>query len=149
MLEFEPQQAAGGIKNVTMNEPFFQGHFPGYPDHARGAGGGGDGAGRSADHAGRDSPTGTRSWRCLPGIEKAKFRRPVTPGDQMRFEVDVLSFRSRAGRIEGRASVDGKLACEATLTCAVVTREREERAHGDTPHAGGAGGGAAAATETA
>ena len=65
------------------------------------------------------------------GIERAKFRRPVTPGDQLRIEVDVLSFRTRAGRIEGRALVDGKLACEATLTCPVVPREREKRAHGD------------------
>jgi 3-hydroxyacyl-[acyl-carrier-protein] dehydratase len=66
-------------------------------------------------------------------IERAKFRRPVTPGDQLRIEVEVLAFRSRAGRIVGRALVDGKLACEATLTCQVVTRERERRAHGDEP----------------
>jgi len=54
-------------------------------------------------------------------------------------------MRSRAGRIAGRALVDGKLACEATLTCAVVTREREQRAHGDKPpdqDASGAGAGA-------
>jgi len=55
----------------------------------------------------------------------------VTPGDQLRIEVDVLSFKTRAGRIEGKAFVDGKLACQATLTCAVVTREREKRAHGE------------------
>ena len=61
------------------------------------------------------------------GIERAKFRRPVTPGDQLRIEVEVLSFRTRAGKIQGRATVDGKLACEATLTCAVVTRERERQ----------------------
>ena len=61
------------------------------------------------------------------GIERAKFRRPVTPGDQLRIEVDVLSFRTRAGRIEGKAYVDGKLACEATLTCQVVPRVREPR----------------------
>jgi 3-hydroxyacyl-[acyl-carrier-protein] dehydratase len=61
------------------------------------------------------------------GIERAKFRRPVTPGDQLRIEVDVLSFRTRAGRIQGRAMVDGKLACEATLTCQVVPRVREAR----------------------
>jgi 3-hydroxyacyl-[acyl-carrier-protein] dehydratase len=67
------------------------------------------------------------------GIERAKFRRPVTPGDQLRIEVEVLSFRTRAGKILGRATVDGKLACEATLTCAVVTRERERKAHGDSP----------------
>jgi hypothetical protein len=59
------------------------------------------------------------------GIERAKFRRPVTPGDQLRIEVEVLSFRTRAGRIEGKAFVDGKLACEATLTCQVVPRVRE------------------------
>jgi 3-hydroxyacyl-[acyl-carrier-protein] dehydratase len=59
------------------------------------------------------------------GIERAKFRRPVTPGDQLRIEVEVLSFRPRAGRIDGKAYVDGKLACEATLTCRVVPRTRE------------------------
>ena len=79
------------------------------------------------------------------GIEKAKFRRPITPGDQLRIEVNVLAFRSRAGRIEGRATVEDKLACEATLTCAVVTREREQRAHGDAPAAESA---AAPAAET-
>ena len=63
----------------------------------------------------------------MPGVRS--IRRPVTPGDQIRIEVEVLSFRPRAGRIQGRALVDGKLACEATLTCAVVTREREKRAH--------------------
>jgi 3-hydroxyacyl-[acyl-carrier-protein] dehydratase len=61
------------------------------------------------------------------GIERAKFRRPITPGDQIRIEVEVLSFRTRAGRIHGRALVDGKLACEATLTCQVVPRGREAR----------------------
>ena len=72
------------------------------------------------------------------GIERAKFRRPVTPGDQLRIEVDVLSFRSRAGKIQGRATVEGKLACEATLTCAVVAREPERKAHdsGSTPPEG-------------
>jgi 3-hydroxyacyl-[acyl-carrier-protein] dehydratase len=65
------------------------------------------------------------------GIERAKFRRPVTPGDQLRIEVEVLSFRTRAGRMEGRALVDGKVACQATLTCQVVTREREQRSHDD------------------
>jgi 3-hydroxyacyl-[acyl-carrier-protein] dehydratase len=61
------------------------------------------------------------------GIERAKFRRPVTPGDQLRIEVEVLSFKTRAGRIEGKAYVDGKLACQATLTCQVVPRVREPR----------------------
>ena len=60
------------------------------------------------------------------GIERAKFRRPITPGDQLRIEVEVLSFRPRAGRMEGKAYVDGKLACEATLTCAVVPRQTKK-----------------------
>ncbi len=61
------------------------------------------------------------------GIERAKFRRPVVPGDQLRIEVNVLSFRTRAGRIEGRATVEGKVACEAILTCQVVPRQGQAR----------------------
>jgi 3-hydroxyacyl-[acyl-carrier-protein] dehydratase len=133
VLEFEPQKRLVAIKNVTMNEPFFQGHFPGYPIMP------GVLVVEAMAQAGALimlSEIGDRGNKLavFTGIEKAKFRRPITPGDQIRFEVNVLSFRSRAGRIEGRATVEGKLACEATLTCAVVTREREERAHGDTPH---------------
>jgi 3-hydroxyacyl-[acyl-carrier-protein] dehydratase len=67
------------------------------------------------------------------GIERAKFRRPVTPGDQLRIEVEVLSFKTRAGRIEGKAFVDGKLACQATLTCAVVPRVREPQPAAESP----------------
>jgi 3-hydroxyacyl-[acyl-carrier-protein] dehydratase len=61
------------------------------------------------------------------GIERAKFRAQVTPGDQLRIEINVLAFRTRAGRIEGKAFVDGKLACEAVLTCAVVQRDPEAK----------------------
>jgi 3-hydroxyacyl-[acyl-carrier-protein] dehydratase len=56
------------------------------------------------------------------GIERAKFRRPVTPGDQLRIEVDVLAFKSRLGRMEAKAFVEGKLACQATLTCQIVPK---------------------------
>jgi 3-hydroxyacyl-[acyl-carrier-protein] dehydratase len=130
VVEFEPAKRLVAIKNVTINEPFFQGHFPGYPimpgvlvvEAMAQAGG----MIMLAEIADRD-----RKLVVFTGIERAKFRRPVTPGDQLRIEVDVLAFRSRAGRIAGRATVEGKLACEATLTCQVVTRERERRAHGD------------------
>ncbi len=136
VLEFEPTKRLVAIKNVTMNEPFFQGHFPNYPimpgvlvvEAMAQAGA----LIMLAEIGDRD-----KKLAVFTGIEKAKFRRPITPGDQIRFEVNVLSFRSRAGRIEGKAFVDGKMACEATLTCAVVTREREQRAHGD-PHRGDA-----------
>jgi 3-hydroxyacyl-[acyl-carrier-protein] dehydratase len=56
------------------------------------------------------------------GIERAKFRRPVTPGDQLRIEVVVLAFKSRVGRMEAKAFVEGKLACQATLTCQIVPK---------------------------
>jgi len=132
VLEFEPQKRIVAIKNVTMNEPFFQGHFPNYPIMP------GVLVVEAMAQAGAlimlsEITDRESKLAVFTGIEKAKFRRPVTPGDQIRFEVEVLSFRSRAGRIQGRATVEGKLACEATLTCAVVTREREQRAHGDTP----------------
>lgn len=137
IIEFEPTKRLVAIKNVTINEPFFQGHFPGYPImpgvlvvEAMAQAGGIIMAHELED---RDS-----KLVVFTGIERAKFRRPVAPGDQLRIEVDVLSFRSRAGKIEGRATVDGKLACEATLTCAVVTRERGRKAHGDAAPGGSA-----------
>jgi len=130
ITEFEPTRRLVAIKNVTINEPFFQGHFPGYPImpgvlvvEAMAQAGGIIMMHELADRHSK--------LVVFTGIERAKFRRPVTPGDQLLIEVNVLSFRSRAGKIEGRATVDGKLACEATLTCAVVTRERERRAHED------------------
>src|SRR5579863_1261257 len=122
ITEFEPTKRLVAIKNVTINEPFFQGHFPGYPIMP----------GVLMAQAGgiimlHEIEDRAAKLVVFTGIERAKFRRPVTPGDQLRIEVDVLSFRTRAGRIEGKAFVDGKLACEATLTCQVVPRVREPR----------------------
>jgi 3-hydroxyacyl-[acyl-carrier-protein] dehydratase len=72
-----------------------------------------------------EMPDREKKLAVFTGIERAKFRRPVTPGDQLRIEVDVLAFKSRVGRMEARAVVDGKVACQATLTCQVVPRVRE------------------------
>ncbi len=127
VVEFERTKRLVAIKNVTINEPFFQGHFPGHPimpgvlvvEAMAQAGA----IIMLVEIADRD-----KKLIVFTGIERAKFRQSVTPGDQLRIEVDVLSFRSRAGRIEGKAYVDGKLACEATLTCMVVPRVRERRA---------------------
>ena len=132
IVEFEPTKRLVAIKNVTINEPFFQGHFPGYPIMP------GVLVVEAMAQAGgiimmHELPDRAEKLVVFTGIERAKFRRPVTPGDQLRIEVDVLSFRTRAGKIQGRATVDGKLACEATLMCAVMTRERERKAHGDKP----------------
>lgn len=143
VVELDGERAVT-LKNVTVNEPFFQGHFPGYPImpgvlvvEAMAQAGAMIMMAEIADRQ--------KKLVVFTGIERAKFRRPVTPGDQLRIEVDVLAFRSRAGRIGGRAYVDGKLACEATLTCQVVTREREQRAHGGEPAADGAAAPAAEA----
>jgi 3-hydroxyacyl-[acyl-carrier-protein] dehydratase len=130
IIEFEPRKHLVAIKNVTINEPFFQGHFPGYPIMP------GVLVVEAMAQAGgiimmHELPDRQEKLVVFTGIERAKFRRPVTPGDQLRIEVSVLAFRSRYGRIEGRALVDGNLACEATLSCRVVTRARERRAHGD------------------
>jgi 3-hydroxyacyl-[acyl-carrier-protein] dehydratase len=56
------------------------------------------------------------------GIDSARFRKPVVPGDQLRIEVTVLNWRSTAVKLHGVATVDGKLACEATIMCALTTR---------------------------
>ena len=124
IVEFEPTKRLVAIKNVTINEPFFQGHFPGYPIMP------GVLVVEAMAQAGgvimmAEIPDREKKLVVFTGIERAKFRRPVTPGDQLRIEVEVLSFKTRAGRIEGKAFVDGKLACQATLTCQVVPRVRE------------------------
>jgi len=58
------------------------------------------------------------------GIERARFRRPVVPGDQLRIEVEVLAWRRIAGRMGGKVFVDGKLVAEATISCAIVDRPK-------------------------
>ncbi|HEX4285927.1 MAG TPA: 3-hydroxyacyl-ACP dehydratase FabZ [Terracidiphilus sp.] len=130
IVEFEPMKRLVAIKNVTINEPFFQGHFPGYPIMP------GVLVIEAMAQAGgiimmAELPDRHEKLVVFTGIERAKFRRPITPGDQLRIEVEVLAFRSRAGRIQGRAMVEDKLACEATLTCQVVPRQREQRAQAD------------------
>ena len=126
IVEFERAKRVVAIKNVTMNESYFQGHFPGAPlmpgvliiEAMAQAGA----VLMLSEMEDRHSKLAV-----FTGIDGAKFRRSVTPGDQIRIEVDVVSFRSRAGKMEGKAYVDGKLACEATLTCMVVPRVQESK----------------------
>ena len=124
VVEFERGKRLVAIKNVTMNEPFFQGHFPGYPLMP------GVLIVEAMAQAGaiimlKEIPDRDKKLAVFTGIEKAKFRRPVTPGDQLRIEVDVLSMRSRLGRMEAKATVDGKVVCQATLSCSIVPRTTE------------------------
>ena len=132
IVEFEPTKRLVAIKNVTINEPYFQGHFPGHPIMP------GVLVVEAMAQAGgiimlAEIPDREKKLVVFTGIERAKFRRPVTPGDQLRIEVDVLAFKLRAGRIEGKAFVDGKLACQAILTCQVVPRVRETQADSAEP----------------
>jgi 3-hydroxyacyl-[acyl-carrier-protein] dehydratase len=124
IVEFEPAKRLVAIKNVTFNEPFFQGHFPDYPIMP------GVLVIEAMAQAGAiiimaEIPDREKKLVVFTGIERAKFRRSVTPGDQLRIEIEVLTFRPRAGRMEAKAYVDGKLACQATLTCMVVPRGRQ------------------------
>jgi len=123
VLEITPKQRIVAIKNVTINEPFFQGHFPGYPIMP------GVLIVEAMAQAGgalllTEIPDRADKLMVFTGIEEAKFRRPVTPGDQVRFEVDVLQWRSRAVKMQGKAFVDEKLVCEAIVMCQLVPRQR-------------------------
>lgn len=124
IVEFERAKRAVAIKNVTINEPFFQGHFPGCPIMP------GVLVVEAMAQAGavlmlHELPDRHSKLAVFTGIDNAKFRRQIVPGDQLRIEVDVLSFRTRAGRMAGKAYIDGKVACEATLTCMIVPRAAE------------------------
>jgi 3-hydroxyacyl-[acyl-carrier-protein] dehydratase len=109
------------IKNVTINEPFFAGHFPDHPIMP------GVLVVEAMAQAGgvlllTEFTDRNEKLLLFTGIERARFRRPVIPGDQLRIEVDVLAWRGTAGRMQGKAYVGDKLACEAIVTCRLVNR---------------------------
>ena len=121
VIEIERKKRIVAIKNVTANEPHFAGHFPGYPIMP------GVLIVEAIAQAGgalllTGIPDRDQKLMVFTGIERAKFRRPVTPGDQLRVEVDVLAWRTTAVRMQGHVWVEGKLACEATVTCQLVSR---------------------------
>ena len=123
IVEMERKTRIVAIKNVTVNEPHFTGHFPNYPimpgvlivEAIAQAGG----ALLLTEYSDHDRET---KLMVFTGIDDAKFRRPVVPGDQLRIEVNVLNWRSNAVRMRGTATVDGKLAAEATVMCALTSR---------------------------
>ncbi len=126
ILEYEPGKRIVGLKNVTINEPFFQGHFPAIP-----------------------IMPGVLIVECMAqvggcllfesledrdeklvffmGIERARFRKPVRPGDQLHVEVMVDRIKSRVGKMKGKAFVDGRLVCDARVMFSLVDRAAFEQ----------------------
>src|SRR6266436_2441700 len=121
VIEIQRKQRIVAIKNVTINEPFFAGHFPNLPimpgvlivEAIAQAGG----ALLLTEVEDRD-----QKLMVFTGIERARFRRPVVPGDQLRIEVEVKSWRMNAVRMEGKVYVGEKRVAEATVTCQLIAR---------------------------
>ena len=142
VLELKRKERIVAIKNVTINEPFFNGHFPGLPimpgvlivEAIAQAGG----ALLLTEVEDR-----TDKVMVFTGIERAKFRRPVSPGDQLRIEVEVKGWRAIprmiAVRMQGVAYVDGKKVAEAMVSCQLIDSSRGRGEGSD-----GADGGAVA-----
>ena len=117
--EMERWKHIVGIKNVTINEHFFQGHFPGKPIMP------GVLIIESMAQTGgllllQEVKDREKKLLYFVAIDDARFRRPVVPGDQLRIEVNVLAWRGTFCKLQGRASVGGELAAEATLMCKMV-----------------------------
>lgn len=120
--EMEQWKRIVGIKNVTINESYFQGHFPGQPVMP------GVLIIESMAQTGgllllKEVPDREKKLLYFVAIDNARFRRPVIPGDQLRIEMNVLAWRAGFCKLEGRATVNGELAAEATLMCKMVDRE--------------------------
>jgi beta-hydroxyacyl-ACP dehydratase FabZ len=135
VLEVEPGQRVVGVKNVTVNEQFFVGHFPGAPimpgvliiEFMAQAGG--------VMLLTLDEHRGKLAY--LAGVEKSRFRKPVLPGDTLIAEVTMVRSRGNVGWVKAEAKVDGRVVCEAEMSFALMPR-----GDGPVPPAGaGAGGG--------
>lgn len=121
VLEIEPGKRIVAIKNVTASEEVFLGHFPGHPvvpgvlliEGIAQAG---------AILLLHDDPESASKTPYFMSIEKAKFRKPAVPGDQLRYEVEVLRRRSRYCKLSGRVIVNDSVVAEAICSCAMVDR---------------------------
>jgi 3-hydroxyacyl-[acyl-carrier-protein] dehydratase len=121
ITELDPGKRIAGIKNVSVNEPYFAGHFPGAPVmpgvlivEAI--------AQVAAVMVLREVPDRERKLVYFLGIDQARFRHPVVPGDQLRIVVEVIRMRARHGKLKGEAFVGDKLVAEAEILSSIVDR---------------------------
>jgi len=123
IVEIDAGKRIVGIKNVSANEQFFQGHFPGAPVmpgvlivEAM--------AQCAAVLILRDIPNREEKLFLFGGVDKARFRKPVVPGDQVRLECEIMQRRSNSVRIHGIATVSGELVAEAEMLSVMVERPK-------------------------
>jgi 3-hydroxyacyl-[acyl-carrier-protein] dehydratase len=118
IVELDEGKRAVGIKNVTVNEPFFQGHFPGNPVMP------GVLIMEAMAQVGAVAllklPENAGKLGVFAGIDKARFRQQVLPGDQLRIEVEILNYKGSIGKAQGRALVGDKVAAEGEILFALV-----------------------------
>jgi len=118
----ETGKKAVGIKNVTINEPFFQGHFPSFPVMP------GvliiEAMAQVAGCALLKAAGGEHNLVYLTGVDKARFRKPVVPGDQLHMEINIVKVRGNIGKVEAWATVDGQPAAEAEIMFSLVSEKK-------------------------
>lgn len=118
--EMEVGKTAVGIKNVTINEPFFQGHFPGHPVMP------GVLIVEALAQVGAIALLSSEEYKgklaLFAGIDEVRFKKQVVPGDVLKLEVEIISVRRNIGKGKVLATVDGKVACKGTIMFGVVDR---------------------------
>lgn len=118
ILEVEPGRRAVGLKQVTINEPFFQGHFPGYPIMP------GvlivEALAQVGAVAVLSLPENRDRLALFAGIDNFRFRKPVVPGDSLRLEVELTRMRGTVGKGQARALVDGQVVADGELMFALT-----------------------------
>lgn len=123
ILEVEPGKRAVGIKNVTANEPFFQGHFPGNPIMP------GvlivEALAQTACVAGLLMEENKGKLGVFTGFEKIKFRKQVVPGDTLKLEAEYLVLKMGMGKVKVVATVDDQVACEGEIRFAMIDPNKE------------------------